>query len=63
MSKAGRLMNTDEGPIENELPDPPPEDDTKLTAETGSPTLLAMRIQPTMMKDELPDPPPEDDTK
>jgi len=75
MAKAGRLLNTDEGPIENEIPDPPPEDDTKLTASTGGSVRLAMNfiqpttvegdilVSPTMMKDEIPDPPPEDDTK
>lgn len=63
MAQTKLVTNPDEGPIENEIPDPPPEENT--FAPTTGPTRLAMGVldyDPNAKTDEIPDPPPEENT-
>ncbi len=57
MGQNGLETNVGEEPIENEIPDPPPEDNNSAPPLTGS-TRLAMSVQ--VDPNEIPDPPPED---
>jgi hypothetical protein len=62
MAQTRLVVNPDEGPIENEIPDPPPEENTLLRTE-GS-VRLAMKVLPDLdaQQNEIPDPPPEENT-
>jgi hypothetical protein len=62
MAKTGLVPNTDEGPTENEIPDPPPEENNALPTSTTAPLTTAMRFvgEPTVDENEIPDPPPEE---
>lgn len=61
MANEGLLTNVGEEPVENELPDPPPEENKGIYA--GGSTRTAMSVVvvddgPT--ENEIPDPPPEE---
>lgn len=59
MAKTGLVPNKDKGPIENEIPDPPPEENNLRSPSPTEPPRTAMRFMDAQ-QNEIPDPPPEE---
>ena len=59
MAKTGLVPNPDEGPIENEIPDPPPEENNLISTSPTEPYRAAQRVFDSgAQQNEIPDPPP-----